>query len=153
MLCWWAWISCVGILETDQLVQDPAGSSAAVVAAAAERAACGGPDVEASVGMAPDVTGPAESGTEREAVEEAAWVGRGFGIVPEQTEGERSVLVVVAAADEPASGEAAWTVEAGELVGTAAGKVVLGSKALWNLAPHHPRAASGEAGKTASPGV
>lgn len=73
MLCWGAWISCVVIPGTVQLVQDPAGSSfAAVVAAvaAAECAACGGPGVEASVGVGPDVMGPdvtglAEPGTEQ----------------------------------------------------------------------------------------
>lgn len=132
MLCWWAWISYAVILATDQLVQVPAGSSAAVVAAA-ERAAGGEPGAEAFVGMAPDAMGLVESGTEREAVEEAVWVGRGFGVVPEQTVGGRSVLVVAAAAaaaDEPAPGETALTVEAGGLAGTVAGIVVLGLKAL-----------------------
>lgn len=56
------------ILATDQLVQDPAGSSvvAVVVAAVAvaERAACGGPGAEAFVGVGPDVTGLAEAVTE-----------------------------------------------------------------------------------------
>lgn len=54
---------------TDQLIQDPAGSSVAAVeaaVAAAECAACGGPGVEASVGAGPDaVVGPAEPGTEQ----------------------------------------------------------------------------------------
>lgn len=48
----------------DQLVQDPAGSSAVAVVAAvvAAECACGGPGVEASVGAGPDVTGLAEPG-------------------------------------------------------------------------------------------
>lgn len=67
MLCWWAWTPCVVIPGTDQLVQDPAGSSVVAVVAAvavAECAACGGPGVEESVGAGPDVMGLAEPGTE-----------------------------------------------------------------------------------------
>lgn len=119
------------ILGTDQQVQDPAGSSvAAVVAvvAAAECAACGGPGVEESVGAEPDVMGLAEPGTEQGAGEEAAWSERTVEIVPGQTAGERSVLVVVvAAADEPAPGATALTAGADGLAGTAADIIVLGS--------------------------
>lgn len=86
VLCLWAWISYVVIPGTDQLVQDPAGSSVAVVvaavAAAAECAACGGPGGEAFVGAGPDVMGLAEPGTEQEAVEEEAWSERKVEIVP-----------------------------------------------------------------------
>ena len=159
MLCWWAWISCVVIPGIEQQDQDPAGSSAAAVAAAAECAACGGPGVEASVGLKPDVMRLAESGTGQVAGEEAAWSERKVEIVPGQTAGESSVLVVVvvvaavAAADEPAPGATAWTAGADEFAGTAANTTVLGSKALLTLALHHPPATFVEAGKTASPGV
>lgn len=122
---------------TDQLLQDPAGSSiaavAAAVAAAAECAACGGPGAEASVGAGPDVMGPAEPVTELGAGEEEAWSERRVEIVPGQIAGERSALVVVvaaAAADEPAPGATAWTAEADGFAGTAAGIIVLGSKEL-----------------------
>lgn len=113
---------------SDQLVQDFAGSSvAAVVAAvAAEHAACGGPGVEASVGAGPDVMGLAEPGTEQGAGEEAAWPERTAEIVPGQTVREKFVLVVVAAADEPAPGATAWTAGADGFAGTAAGIIVLG---------------------------
>lgn len=48
----------------DQLVQDPAGSSAVVgvAAVAVAECACGGSGVEASVEVGPDVTGLAEPG-------------------------------------------------------------------------------------------
>lgn len=144
---------------TDQQDQDPAGSSAAAVVAAvaaAECAACGGPGVEASVGLEPDVMRLAESGTGQVAGEEAAWSERRVEIVPGQTAGESSALVVVvaaAAADEPAPGAIAWTAGADGFAGTAANTTVLGSKASLTLALHHPPATFVEAGKTASPGV
>lgn len=121
--------------ETDQLVQDPAGSSVAVVVAAVaavECAACGGPGEEASVGVGPDVMGLAEPGTEQGAGEELVWFERRVEIVPGQTAEERSVLVVVvvAAADEPAPGATAWTAGADGFAGTAADIIVLGSWAL-----------------------
>ena len=167
MLCWWAWISCVVSPGTDQQDQDPAGSSAAAVVAAvaaAECAACGGPGVEASVGLEPDVMRLAESGTGQVAGEEAALSERRVEIVPGQTAGESSALVVVvvvvvvvaaaaAAADEPAPGATAWTAGADGFAGTAANTTVLGSKASLTLALHHPPATFVEAGKTASPGV
>lgn len=137
----------------DQLVQDPVGSSAAATAvAAAERAACGEPGEGESVGAALDVVGLPEPGTELRAVEEAAWTEMTAEFAPEQTAGEKSVLAV-AAADEPAPGATAWTAGADEFAGTAAGITVLDSRALYTLALRHPPAASGEAGKTASPGA
>lgn len=139
----------------DQLVQDPVGSSAAAVvaaAAAAERAACGGPGEEESVGAGLDVVGLPEPGTELIAEVEAAWSETTAEIAPVQTAGEKSVLAV-AAADEPAPGATAWTAGADGFAGTAAGITVLGSEVLYTLALHHPPAAPGEAGKTASPAV
>lgn len=139
----------------DQLVQDPVGSSvAAVVAAvaAAERAACGGPGEEESVGAGLDVVGLPEPGTELRVGEEAARSETTAEIAPGQTAGEKSVLAV-AAADEPAPGATAWAAGADGFAGTAVGITVLGSKALYTLALHHPPAAPGEVGKTASPGV
>lgn len=157
MLCWWAWTPCVVIPGTDWLVQDLVGSSAAAVVAAvvaaAERAACGGPGEGESVGAALDVVGLPEPGTELRAGEEAAWSETTAEIAPGQTAGEKSVLAV-AAADEPVPGATAWTAGADGFAGTAAGITVLGcSRALYTLALHHPPAASGEAGKTASPGA
>lgn len=136
MLCWWAWTPCVVIPGTDQLVQEPAGSSAAVVvcvavsAAAAvvavECAACDGPGVGASVGVGPDVM--AEIGTEQRAGEEAALSETRVEIVPG---GEKLVLAVAAAAaDGPASGSTEWTAGADGPAGTAVSITVLGSKAL-----------------------
>lgn len=110
-------------------MRDPAGSSAAAVAAVAECAACGGLGVGESVGVGPGVMELAEPVTEQGVGEEAAWCERTAEIVSGQTVGETSVLVVVAAAaaDEPASGATAWTAGAGGLAGTAAGIIVLGS--------------------------
>lgn len=157
MLCWWALISCVVILGTGQLVPDLGGSSfAAVVAAAvaaAECAACGGLDVEASVAVGPDVMGLAELGTEQGAGKEAVRSERRAEVVPGQTVGERFVLVAVVVADEPAPAATAWTAGADGFAGTAVNITVLDSKALWPQVLHRPPAASGEAGKTASPGV
>lgn len=120
------------VIETDQLAQDPAGSSAAVVAVAAvaECAACGGPDVEASVGVGPDVMGLAEPETEAGVGEELVRFERKAEIVPGQTAEERFVLVVVAAAaaaDEPGPEATAWTAGADGFAGTAADIIVLGS--------------------------
>lgn len=117
------------VTETDQLARDPAGSSAAVVAVAAavaECAACGGPDVEASVGVGPDVMGLAEPGTEGGVGEVLVWFERKAEIVPGQTAEERLVLVVVAA-DEPGPEATAWTAGADGFAGTAADIIVLGS--------------------------
>lgn len=139
MLCWWAWILCVVILGSDHLVQEPAGSSAAVVVCvaepaapvvAAECAACDGLGGEAFVGVGPDVM--AEAGTERRAGEEAVLSETRVEIVPGQPGGEKLVLVVVAAAaaDGPAFGATAWTAGADGLAGTAVSITVLGSKVL-----------------------
>lgn len=121
--------------EAVQLVQDPAGSSVAVVVAAvaaAERAACVGPGEEPSVGVGPDAMGLVEAGTEQEVGEELVWFERKVEIVPGQTAEERAVLVAVvaAAADEPAPGATAWTAGADGFAGTAADIIVLGSWVL-----------------------
>lgn len=128
------------ILESDHRVQEPAGSSAAVVVVcvaepvapvvAAECAACDGPDVEAFVGVGLDVM--AEAGTEQRAGEEAVLPETRVEIVPGQPGEEKLVLVVVvaAAADGPAFGATAWTAGADGLAGTAVSITVLGSKAL-----------------------
>lgn len=107
------------MLGTDQLVQDPAGSSVAAVVAA-ECAACGGPGVEEPVGVGPDVMGLAEP--EQGAGEEAAWSERIVEIVSGQTAGEMSALVVVAAAaaGEPVPEATAWIAGADGIAGTAA---------------------------------
>lgn len=156
MLCWWAWIPCVVNLGADQLDRDPVGSSVVAVvvavAAAADCAAYGGSDDGASVGLGLDEVGLPEPVSELEAGEEAVWSERKAEIARGQTAREKSVLAV-AVADEPAPGATAWTAGADGLAGTAADTTVLGSWVLWILALHHPPAASGEAGKTASPGV
>lgn len=111
---------------TDQLVLDPAGSSAAAaVAAAAECAACGVPGEVAFAGVGADVMLWVVPGTEQGAVREAVGSERTVAIAPGQTAGEMSALVAVAG--EPAPGATAWTAGADGPAETAAGITVLGS--------------------------
>lgn len=122
------------IAETEQLVQEPVGSLAAVAVvacvAAAECVACGVPGVAASVGVGPDVMELAEAGPERGAGEELVRFEKRAEIVPGQTAigmAAQVVVVVVAAADEPAPGATAWTAEADGFAETVVDITVLGS--------------------------
>lgn len=119
------------IAESEQLVQEPVGSLAAVavVAAAAECVACGVPGVAVSVGVGPDVMELAEAGPEQGAGEELVRFEMRAEIVPGQTAigMAAQVVVVVAAADEPAPGATAWTAEADGFAETVVDITVLGS--------------------------
>lgn len=152
---------CVSYAEIAQPVQAPVGSSfAAAVAADAECVVSVGTDVKASVGGQTDVMELAEAGSEQATVEKQVRLGMGAEVVPGQTAVRWRVQVAVAVvaavaavADEPASAETAWSAEADGFVGTAADITVLGSEVLTSLCLRRPPAASGEAEKTATPGV
>lgn len=153
---------CVSYAEIAQSVQAPVGSSFAVaVAADAECVVSVGTDVKASVGGQTDVMELAEAGGEQATVEKQVRLAMGAEVVPGQTAVRRPVRAAAAAvvaaaaavADEPASAETAWSAEADGFVGTAADITVLGSEVLTSLCLRRPPAASGEAEKTATPGV
>lgn len=153
---------CVSYAEIAQSVQAPVGSSFAVaVAADAECVVSVGTDVKASVGGQTDVMELAEAGGEQATVEKQVRLAMGAEVVPGQTavrwpvRAAAAVVVAAAAAvaDEPASAETAWSAEADGFVGTAADITVLGSEVLTSLCLRRPPAASGEAEKTATPGV
>lgn len=152
---------CVSYAEIAQPVQAPVGSSFAVaVAADAECVVSVGTDVKASVGGQTDVMELAEAGNEQATVEKQVGLAMGAEVVPGQTAVRWPVRVAVAVvaavaavADEPASAETAWSAEADGFVGTAADITVLGSEVLTSQCLRRPPAASGEAEKTAIPGV
>lgn len=89
----------------------------------------GGPGVDLSVGVGPDVMEWAGFETEQKAEEEAAKSVWRAGIVPalSQTAAEKSVPAAAAAAVQPMPGATVWTAEADELAGTAEGITALGS--------------------------
>lgn len=154
---------CVSYAEIAQPVQAPVGSSFAVaVAADAECVVSVGTDVKASVGGQTDVMELAEAGSEQATVEKQVRLAMGAEVVPGQTAVRWPVPVAVAVAvvaaaaavaDEPASAETAWSAGADGFVGTAADITVLGSEVLTSPCLRRPPAASGEAEKTATPGV
>lgn len=151
---------CVSYAAIAQPVQAPVGSSFAVaVAADAECVVSVGTDVKASVGGQTDAMELAEAGSEQATVEKQVRLAMGAEVVPGQTAVRWPVRVAVAVAvaaavaDEPASAETAWSAEADGFVGTAADITVLGSEVLTSPCLRRPPAASGEAEKTATPGV